>query len=68
MNIKQQRCIEIINEFIEFILIGKDVEDVIEILIDRIGITPEELIRYFNFSKTDVESVCEELNSDSITI
>lgn len=68
MNIKQQRFIEIINELIDFMLVGNDVEDVIETLIDRIGITPEELVRYFNFSKTDVESVCKELNSDSITI
>lgn len=57
-----QRVTDIIESLIDNLFVNSDIEETIEYLIVRIGITPEELVKYFDFSKSDVDYVVNKIS------
>lgn len=58
----ERRAIEIGNNLIDYLLNKHPFESVLETLIIDIGIHPDELIRYYNFSETDVNEALSKIN------
>ncbi len=56
--LSEERCLDIINSFINDISCAENINTTIEKLLD-IGLTRNELIHIFNFPKTDVDYVFE---------
>lgn len=58
----EKRAIEIGNNLIDYLLNKHPFEFVLETLIIDIGIHPDELIRYYNFSESDVNEALRKLD------
>ena len=48
----KNRMMELLNEIVNYVQIGKDVPEIIDKLLDM-GFTKEELIEYFDFDECD---------------
>lgn len=48
----KNRMMELLNEIVNYVQIGKDVSETIDKLLDM-GFTKEELIEYFDFDECD---------------
>ena len=48
----KNRMMELLNQFVNYVQIGKDVSETIDKLLDM-GFTKEELIEYFDFDECD---------------
>ena len=48
----KNRMMELLNEIVNYVQIGKDIPEIIDKLLDM-GFTKEELIEYFDFDECD---------------
>lgn len=63
-----KRAMELLNNVVNYVAMGTDSNEQIDVLVNRIGFTGEELVKEFNYSKADVEEVTGDEINDKIIV
>ena len=62
-NLRNDRCMELLNSIVDHIAVAENTNTQIEKLV-TLGFTTDELISYFNYSKSDIEDYLERLDKN----
>lgn len=63
-----KRAMELLNNVVNYVAIGTDSSEQIDVLVNRIGFSGEELVSEFGYSKSDVEDITGDTVNDVIKV